>query len=70
MNGRIPALRVAVGSCKDPLLSGMQPPECVSLHADMDRLTGKVVYFEQLWFLVDDWIREVDLPDKYKMISE
>ena len=70
MNGGIPALRVAVGSCKDSLLSGMWPPEYVSLYADMDRLTEKVVYFEQLWFLVDDWIREVDLPDKYKMISE
>lgn len=70
MNGGIPVLRVAVGSCEDPLLSGMQPPEYVSLHANIDRLTGKVVYFEQLWFLVDDWIREVDLPDKYKVISE
>ena len=68
MNGGIPVLRVVVGWCEDPWFRGEQPTTYTALYGNIDRLTGTVVYFEPLDFLVDDWIDKIDLPDKHKVI--
>ena len=68
MNGGIPVLRVVVGWCEDPWFRGEQPTIYTALYGNIDRLTGTVVYFEPLTFLVDDWIDKIDLPDKHKVI--